>query len=119
MVTSETANAQPSGDSVRQGHGFRLATVGFGAEAREALAQFVTRAKAADPLAAVTVVVPSNYTGLSLRRELGGGSGGVAVLETLTIAELADRLGGSLLQRDAAATGERHDGRSGRAHSAR
>ena len=99
MVTSETANEQPSGDGVRQGHGFRLVPVGFGAEAREALAQFVARAKAADPLAAVTVVVPSNYTGLSLRRELGGTSGGVAVLETLTIAELADRLGGSLLQR--------------------
>lgn len=72
--------------------------VGFGAEAREAVADFVARAKAGDPLGAATVVVPSNYTGLSLRRELGRRSGGVAVLETLTIAALADRLGGSSLQ---------------------
>ena len=89
---SKDDNALPGGALVVTG-------VGFGAEAREALADFVIQAKTDDPLAAVTVVVPSNYTGLSLRRELGGRGGGIAVLETLTIAELADRLGGSSLQR--------------------
>ncbi|MCY4518335.1 MAG: PD-(D/E)XK nuclease family protein [Acidimicrobiaceae bacterium] len=89
------AIAEPS----ERGSGLVPVGVGFGAAAREALADFVTRTKSGDPLAAVTVVVPSNYTGLSLRRELGGRRGGVAVLETLTISELADRLGGSSLQR--------------------
>lgn len=81
------------------GGGLLAVGVGFGVEAREALGDFVARTKSGDPLAAVTVVVPSNYTGLSLRRDLASRGSGIAVLETLTIAELADRLGGSLLQR--------------------
>lgn len=97
MITGDPVDDQTRGDTDPAGSGLMVVGVGFGAEAHEALAGFVGQAKADNPLAAVTVVVPSNYTGLSLRRELGR-RGGVAVLETVTIAELAERLGGSSLQ---------------------
>ncbi len=82
--------------------------VGFGESARQALAAFVTVAKASDPLAPVTVIVPSNYTGLALRRALASGihgpvsstGTGLAALDTLTLVELADRLAGASLQAD-------------------
>ncbi|WP_419947363.1 PD-(D/E)XK nuclease family protein [Candidatus Poriferisodalis sp.] len=96
-MAGDSANEQTCGGGPPES-GLAAVGVGFGAEAREALADFVQRAKTDDPLAAVTVVVPSNYTGLSLRRELGRRGGGIAVLETVTVAELADRLGGSWLQ---------------------
>lgn len=98
---ADPADERNRDDSDPSGSGLAAVGVGFGTEAREALADFVRRAKTGDPLAAVTVVVPSNYTGLSLRRELGRQGGGVAVLETVTVAELADRLGGSSLQQRA------------------
>lgn len=99
-MTAGSANESTcgGGDGGTAGGGLEAVGVGFGAEAREALADFVQRAKMDDPLAAVTVVVPSNYMGLSLRRELGRHGGGIAVLETVTIADLADRLAGSSLQ---------------------
>jgi len=97
-MADDSAGERTRGDIAPSGSGLMVVGVGFGAEAREALAGFVGRAKADDSLAAVTVVVPSNYTGLSLRRELGRHGGGIAVLETVTVAELADRLGGSSLQ---------------------
>ncbi len=88
------------------GSGVRVVAVEFGAAARRAIADFVAGAKADDPLAPVTVIVPSNYTGLALRRAIGAGSltgatrrsGGIAALETLTLAGLADRLAGTSLQ---------------------
>lgn len=83
-----------------------MAPVRFGDPARRALAEFVAAAKARDPLAAVTVVVPSNYTGLALRRALAAGlhgspsraGAGVAALDTITLAGLAERLAGASLQ---------------------
>lgn len=45
-------------------------TVPFGPEATAALADAVARAQAADSLAPVTVIVPSNYAGLAVRRLL-------------------------------------------------
>ena len=97
--TSDLAIGETHGPRAPSGGGLAVIDVGFGAEAREALDDFVSRAKCGDPLAAVTVVVPSNYTGLSLRRQLGSRGGGIAALETLTVAELAERLGGPSLQR--------------------
>ena len=86
--------------------GLRVVPVGFGDPARRALGEFVAAAKARDPLAPVTVVVPSNYTGLALRRALAAdlhgrpssAGSGLAALETITLAGLAERLAGASLQ---------------------
>ncbi|MGY6500659.1 MAG: PD-(D/E)XK nuclease family protein [Acidimicrobiales bacterium] len=48
-------------------------TVGFGRPATEALARHIGRAKTAGPLHPVTVVVASNFVGLSVRRLLASG----------------------------------------------
>jgi len=72
----------------------------YGREATEALAEELAAAKAADSLASVTVVVPSNTVGLSARRLLGGrpstpdGSrGGIANVGFVTPFRLAELLG--------------------------
>lgn len=59
-------------------------TVAHGRPATEALARAVARAKAAGPLAPVTVVVGSNFVGLSLRRLLGSGQLGGRGLANVT-----------------------------------
>ena len=104
---NEDGIAQPV-ESPGAGESLRVVPVGFGEPARQALAAFVTDAKAGDPLAPVTVIVPSNYTGLALRRALASGvhgpmsstGAGLAALDTLTLVELADRLAGASLQAD-------------------
>lgn len=63
----------------------------------EELVGLVEAAKADDPLAPVTVVVPSNYAGLSLRRRLGRSLGGVVNVQFLTIGRLAELLGAPTL----------------------
>ncbi|HEY4377826.1 MAG TPA: hypothetical protein VGM93_11745, partial [Acidimicrobiales bacterium] len=79
--------------------------VRYGREAAEALAASIRAAKGAEPLAPVTVVVPSNQVGVSLRRQLaggdlgpvcGGGPGLVAVT-FLTPYRLAELLGAAPL----------------------
>jgi ATP-dependent helicase/nuclease subunit B len=69
-------------------------TVAYGRPATEALARAIHRAKGDGPLVPVTVVVSSNFVGLSLRRLLGsgelGGSGllNVSFLTPLQLVEL-------------------------------
>ena len=104
---NEDGIAQPV-ESPGAGESLRVVPIGFGEPARQALAAFVTDAKAGDLLAPVTVIVPSNYTGLALRRALASGihgpvsstGAGLAALDTLTLVELADRLAGTSLQAD-------------------
>lgn len=72
----------------------------YGRPATELLHARVAAAKARDPLRPVTVVVPTNYVGVSVRRLLGSGrlgpigSGdGIAGLALLTVYRLAELLG--------------------------
>jgi ATP-dependent helicase/nuclease subunit B len=70
-------------------------TVAFGRPATEALARAIVRAKQAGPLAPVTVVVASNFVGLSIRRLLGGGAlggSGLANVSFLTPLQLVELL---------------------------
>lgn len=69
--------------------------VAYGREASEALAAAIARAKADAPLAPVTVIVPSNFAGLTARRLLGAGvvgPGGLANVSFLTPFRLAELL---------------------------
>lgn len=76
-----------------------LVTVRYGPEAAHALRDAVASAKADEPLAPVTVVVPSNHVGVTARRLLGSGRlgpvcgrgvglAGVTFLTTYRLAEL-------------------------------
>ena len=73
----------------------------YGRPAAELLRERVSAAKADDPLQPVTVVVPTNYVGVSTRRLLAGGElgpvtargAGVAGLNLLTVYRLAELLG--------------------------
>lgn len=67
------------------------------------LGERIAAAKAADPLAPVTVAVPSTYAGLSLRRHLGSQPGGVVNVAFLPLARIAELLGAPSL----AASGRR------------
>jgi ATP-dependent helicase/nuclease subunit B len=67
-----------------------------GPPAREALREEVQAAKGADPLAPVTVAVPSSYAGLALRRALAQPAGFVNV-RFLALARLAELLGAPAL----------------------
>ncbi len=76
---------------------------GYGRPASEALAGAVARAKQAGPLSAVTVVVPSNFVGLSARRLLGSGAlgvgatSGIANVSFVTPFRLAELVAADLL----------------------
>ena len=82
-----------------------LVTTAYGAAATESLHRVVTAAKAGDPLAPVTVVVPTNYVGVAARRTLGSGrlgpltpaGVGVAGVTFLTAYRLAELLGAPAL----------------------
>lgn len=63
-----------------------------------ALADAVRAAKRGEPLAPVTVVVPTNAVGVAARRWLGA-HGGIAAIELLTPYRLAERLAGAELAR--------------------
>ncbi|MAT06331.1 MAG: hypothetical protein CL424_14935, partial [Acidimicrobiaceae bacterium] len=74
----------------------------FAPDAVGALAAAVRAAKQGDPLAPVTVIVPTNAVGVTARRRLGA-DGGVAAIELVTPGRLAERLAGA----DLAAAGRR------------
>ncbi len=81
---------------------------GVSDRAMTALCAAVGRAKGSDPLAPVTVVVPSAYALLSARRTLGAGTGphgrrGVVNVSCTTVDKLVRQLGGPVL----AARGQR------------
>ncbi len=65
----------------------------YGADATAALADELIAAKGANPLAAVTVVVPSNTVGLSARRLLGAQRQGIVNVNFVTPFRLAEILG--------------------------
>lgn len=66
------------------------------AEALAELARAVREAKAGDPLAPVSVVVPTNATGVTARRWLGR-NGGIAAVDMLTPYRVAEVLAGPSL----------------------
>ena len=78
-----------------------LATAAYGPPAARALRDAVAAAKGGDPLAPVTVVVPTNYVGVAARRLLAGGTlgrvteggNGIAGVTFLTLYRLAELLG--------------------------
>src|SRR5918996_2124207 len=78
-----------------------LFVTAYGRPAAEVLRERVAAAKAGDPLAAVTVLVPTNYVGVSIRRLLATGAlgpvtmrgSGVAGITLLTVYRLAELLG--------------------------
>lgn len=87
---------------------FVLHTTPYGRPAAVLLRERVRAAKAGDPLRPVTVVVPTNSVGVSVRRLLASGElgpvtagNGVAGLMLLTVYRLAELLGAPALAADA------------------
>ena len=71
-------------------------TAVFADGALPALAEAVRLAKGADPLASLTIIVPTNAVGVTARRWLGA-NGGVAAIELVTPTRLAERIAGAEL----------------------
>ena len=83
---------------------------GYGSAAYRHLSAAVGDVKRIDPLAPVTVLVPTNICGIVARRRLAegvGGRAGVAGLTVLTVDRLAERLAAPAL----VGTGRRPDDR--------
>ena len=70
-----------------------------GPAAARLLHEVIAARKEADPLAPVTVVVPSNYAALSLRRRLAAVPPGLVNVGFLVLARLAELLGAAALAR--------------------
>ncbi|MFA9446568.1 PD-(D/E)XK nuclease family protein [Egicoccus sp. AB-alg6-2] len=88
--------------------GISLHTTAYGPPAESRLRDLVRHAKAHDPLAPVTVVVPTNSVGVAIRRRLAAGDlgavsdrgVGVAGITLLTVYRLAELLGAPSLAAD-------------------
>lgn len=81
-------------------HHIEIDAVAYGRPATEAVAGRIAAAKAGHPLDPVTVIVPSNQAGLSVRRLLGSGalgSPGLANVSFVTPFRLAELLGSTEL----------------------
>lgn len=76
---------------------FDVQTTAYGRPATELLTAQVRAIKGGDPLAPVTVVVPSNYAAVATRRALAAQPRGVANVSFLTLYRLAERLGAPAL----------------------
>ncbi len=66
----------------------------YGVPATERLGEQIAALKNGDPLAPVTVVVPTNIAGLGVRRALGAKGRGIAAVSFLKLFDLAERLAG-------------------------
>ena len=85
--------------------GAKVGWVRHGRPAAEELRSTISRAKGDEPLAPVTIVVPSNYVGVATRRLLASGSlgsvcgqgVGVAAVSFVTVYRLAELLGSAQL----------------------
>ena len=83
----------------------RVKWVPYGPPAQQALLAVLRQAKGDEPLAPVSVIVPSNYVGVSTRRLLGSGTvgpvcrrgSGLAAVSFLTVYRLAELLGSARL----------------------
>ena len=66
----------------------------YGSPATERLGQQIDAHKNGNPLAPVTVIVPTNIAGLATRRALGTRNQGIAAVNFLKLFDLAERLAG-------------------------
>lgn len=86
----------------------RVVTTAYGASALAALGEVVGAAKRADPMAPVTVIVPTNLAGIAARRHLAqgvNGLSGIAGIEVSTLARLAERFAAPALAHRRPTTG--------------
>jgi ATP-dependent helicase/nuclease subunit B len=96
-------NEPDARDDRDEGGGRAIAVVAttYGPPATEALRRVVASAKAGDPFAPVTVVVPANSVGVAVRRALARGADGerrgIVGLSLLTVYRLAELLGAPAL----------------------